>query len=154
VNVTGVPDLPEAVAQLPSTTAAAFEARACLRRFLEDLDEPSLAARAPHARGLMSSFVEGDAAVIVSELTTNAVEHGAPPVVLSLAIVDGGLRIEVADGSDVAPRLQPRDPLRTSGRGLQLVDALSSSWGTTGTDAGKLVWAIMREHDTSGERTS
>jgi hypothetical protein len=51
------------------------------------------------------------------------------------------VRVEVRDAAAGPPRLQPHDPLRIRGRGLQLVDALATRWGWTGDPPGKVVWA-------------
>ena len=45
------------------------------------------------------------ALLLVSELATNAIRHGAPPVRLSLRLDADRLRVEVADNSPALPRL-------------------------------------------------
>jgi anti-sigma regulatory factor (Ser/Thr protein kinase) len=77
--------------------------------------------------------------LMVSELVTNAIRHGAPPIQLRL-IRDHGLLCEVADGSSTAPHLQRSRALEESGRGLQLVCGLAQSWGTRQTAMGKTIW--------------
>jgi anti-sigma regulatory factor (Ser/Thr protein kinase) len=87
-----------------------------------------------------------DAAIIVSELVTNAVLHAGSQVHLSVFPHDGGVRIEVADVSSHLPRWSPVEDGATSGRGLILVNQLSSRWGAERTaDGGKLVWAELVE---------
>jgi len=80
----------------------------------------------------------------VSELVTNAIVHGEPPVELLVRIPDDYLHIEVHDADREAPVHLPRAaPLpqdRMGGRGLRLVDALSSRWGLAEDDTGKWVW--------------
>ncbi|MER5767591.1 ATP-binding protein [Streptomyces sp. NPDC001985] len=85
------------------------------------------------------------AAHIVAELTANAVTHARLPgreFELRLTLTPDTLRIEVSDArAERAP--VPRDPSpdAESGRGLFLVEALASSWGTKDRVVGKTVWA-------------
>ncbi|MEU6404619.1 ATP-binding protein [Streptomyces sp. NPDC046985] len=97
-----------------------------------------------------------DAAVVVSELLSNALRHGRPPVrvVCALRRRSGDratLHVEVADaghGFDAARiRARWRRPsfaLGESGRGLYLVDALACRWGDRPTRTGHVVWADLR----------
>lgn len=85
------------------------------------------------------------AEIVVTELLTNALLHGAPPVHLVVRTDDEGTRarIEVHDGSRSLPvRPRPSSDAMT-GRGLALVDALSEGWGVTpaANAVGKAVWA-------------
>ncbi len=93
---------------------------------------------APSAR----DAVTDDAVLVVTELVTNALLHGGPPVRLRLRQVDDGVRLEVADGGADAPVTARRSSVAMTGRGLALVDALSRSWGVDDREAGgKTVWA-------------
>jgi anti-sigma regulatory factor (Ser/Thr protein kinase) len=90
-----------------------------------------------------------DAALLVSELATNAVVHTASTrILLGLALSpDGRLRIEVHDDHGVrcdAP--DAPDHQEESGRGLLIVRALAESWGVrpSATTDGKVVWATLR----------
>ena len=51
------------------------------------------------------------------------------------------MHVAVRDGDAGRPRALPRDPVRLRGRGLQLVEAVSSRWGWTDDPPGKVVWA-------------
>jgi hypothetical protein len=53
----------------------------------------------------------------------------------------GALRIEVVDEGAGTPEPQPLDIESEGGRGIMLVDAMSSSWGVESVPGGKLVWA-------------
>lgn len=53
----------------------------------------------------------------------------------------GEVIIEVYDKSQDLPRMQPPDPIRNMGRGLQIIGALARHWGTTRTTTDKKVWA-------------
>jgi serine phosphatase RsbU (regulator of sigma subunit) len=106
--------------------------------------EPAMVA---HARRLATeqlrawglAAAQDTTELMVSELVTNAIRHGAPPIQLRL-IRDHGLLCEVADGSSTAPHLQRSRALEESGRGLQLVCGLAQSWGTRQTAMGKTIW--------------
>jgi anti-sigma regulatory factor (Ser/Thr protein kinase) len=91
-----------------------------------------------------------DAALIVSELVTNAVTASAvlpdrPPVSLRLITGGRGLRIEVQDRSplDLRPGAEASDDAE-HGRGLAVVAALSTRCGTSRTARDrKIVWAEL-----------
>jgi anti-sigma regulatory factor (Ser/Thr protein kinase) len=80
-----------------------------------------------------------------SEVVTNALEHGAPPIELLVADAGGCVRVEVRDGSPLRPRFghQP-GPTEVRGRGMLIVDHCADRWGVDdvgpGADAGKAVW--------------
>lgn len=79
----------------------------------------------------------------VSELTTNAILHGDPPIWLRLAGTLEQPTVEVYDGSRVPPTRveeQPDDVLAMTGRGLGIVASCSVCWGTTVRPDGKVVW--------------
>lgn len=78
--------------------------------------------------------------LVVSELVTNAIRYGAPPIQLRL-IRDRTLICEVSDGSSTAPHLRRALSDDEGGRGLLLVAQLSQAWGTRQTSAGKTIWA-------------
>jgi anti-sigma regulatory factor (Ser/Thr protein kinase) len=79
--------------------------------------------------------------LVVTELITNAIDHARAPIEVTVSFPGESVRVEVHDASVEPPRQQPHDPLRMRGRGLQMVDALSSQWGWTNDAAGKTVWA-------------
>jgi hypothetical protein len=98
--------------------------------------------------------VADDALLVVSELTSNAVEHGAGPVGLCLQRLPDGLRIEVTDegGGEVVPR-HP-DPFVPGGRGLVVVSRLSRAWGVRRhLPGGKTVWAELVVDTAAGVAT-
>ncbi|MFE0460693.1 SpoIIE family protein phosphatase [Kitasatospora sp. NPDC058965] len=78
--------------------------------------------------------------LIVSELVTNAIRYGAPPLSLRL-IHHNSLSCEVGDASNTSPRLRHARTTDEGGRGLFLVAQLSRRWGTRYTDTGKIIWA-------------
>lgn len=88
------------------------------------------------------SEISDAATLIVSELVANAIVHAATPAGLRAQWSNGVLRLEVmdhAEGSPPDPKVA--EPDDESGRGLFLVDALSTAWGVESTDHGKVVWA-------------
>ena len=82
------------------------------------------------------------ALLLVSELATNAIRHGAPPVRLSLRLDADRLRVEVTDSSPALPRLAQPGPDQPGGRGLQIVQQLAARWGSqvSRSRLGKTVW--------------
>ncbi|MCW2715665.1 MAG: ATP-binding region ATPase domain protein [Frankiales bacterium] len=82
-----------------------------------------------------------DAAVLMtSELVTNAVLHGIGAVRLTVDAGDDSLRVEVSDDERRRPELTGVDDEAEGGRGMFIVDALSSAWGVQDVPGGKVVW--------------
>ncbi|MEV6949241.1 ATP-binding protein [Streptomyces sp. NPDC051172] len=77
----------------------------------------------------------------VSELVSNAVEHGTGDVRLRLRYHDGELRIEVTDGNPTPAELCLAGDDDESGRGLFLVAVLARTWGVS--KDGKTTWCIF-----------
>lgn len=87
--------------------------------------------------------VAGEAALVASELATNALLHGRQPVFLTLDCPPGRVRMEVKDAN-------PAPPLRSSGaregmtgRGLHVVEGIAADWGVEALPEGKSVWAEL-----------
>jgi anti-sigma regulatory factor (Ser/Thr protein kinase) len=86
-----------------------------------------------------------DAELIATELVANAVRHAGTPIELRVEGSAGQLRIEVSDeATGAAPRPAPPVPMAESGRGLQILSALSSSWGFEVGEVAKTVWSEMK----------
>ncbi len=83
------------------------------------------------------------AAVVASELATNAVRHAHSPFRMSISRGDGTIRLVVHDGSDDFAEPRHRTTDSEGGRGLALVAALCPSWGTEAVLDGKIVWAEL-----------
>ncbi|WNI26402.1 SpoIIE family protein phosphatase [Streptomyces sp. ITFR-16] len=77
--------------------------------------------------------------LIVSELITNAVRYGTPPLHLRL-LLDRTLTCEVHDTSPVAPHLRHARTVDEGGRGLFIVSQLATHWGTRYGTGGKALW--------------
>ncbi|WP_221347802.1 ATP-binding protein [Streptomyces beigongshangae] len=90
-----------------------------------------------------------DVVLLVSELVTNAVRHAPLPErefeVAVTTLADGSCLIEVSDDSSVPPRLrQNGHHEEESGRGLRLVESLTTAWGVwSGGRHGKTIWALV-----------
>ncbi len=83
-----------------------------------------------------------DAILVVSELTANAITHANSHCRLRLSVTRTALRIEVIDTGQGTPEPQLPSTTAEHGRGLHLVDALTSAWGMEILDSDeKLVWA-------------
>ncbi len=94
-----------------------------------------------HAWGL--GALDADAAIVASELATNAVRHADSPFRATLDRQSDGVRIGVEDAArDPLARRSP-DSLDLGGRGVDIVEALSQRWGSTELPSGKLVWAEL-----------
>lgn len=78
--------------------------------------------------------------LVVSELVTNAIRYGEPPIQLRL-IRDRTLICEVSDGSSTSPHLRRAHAFDEGGRGLLLVAQLTQRWGSRQTGRGKTIWA-------------
>ena len=85
-----------------------------------------------------------DAAVIITELATNAVLHARTGFTVTISSrVDGAIRVAVRDASLLPPRMRRPAPFEGSGRGLGLVAAIADGWGTDVLADGKVVWAQL-----------
>jgi serine phosphatase RsbU (regulator of sigma subunit)/anti-sigma regulatory factor (Ser/Thr protein kinase) len=97
-----------------------------------------------------------DAAVVISELVTNAVVHAGTDVELACRLEPetGALVVEVSDRHPSrAPRDGAAEPAHGTpeyGRGLRLVAALCESWGVTYRRGAKTVWARMTGDEQPG----
>lgn len=109
------------------------------------------------------------AELLVSELVTNGVQAsagltgsrrsgcwvpGTPPVRLWLCSDRRSLLVRVWDGNDLLPSSRDVEADAESGRGLLLVESLSSEWGSYPVDgfSGKLVWAKIELGELSRPR--
>ncbi|MFD8813604.1 SpoIIE family protein phosphatase [Streptomyces sp. NPDC059627] len=107
--------------------------------------DPAAVADAREAvRGQLGAWGLEDMAVtaelVVSELITNAIRYGQPPVGLRLIRHDV-LVYEVTDSSSTQPRLRRARTTDEGGRGLFLVAQLTTRWGCRYGQNGKTIWA-------------
>jgi anti-sigma regulatory factor (Ser/Thr protein kinase) len=85
-----------------------------------------------------------DAALVVTELVANVVDHARTSCQVRVNADGHGLRIEVRDFHPCSPpHPGPVDPGAVRGRGLQVVAALSTRWGVIEFADGKCMWAVL-----------
>lgn len=76
-----------------------------------------------------------------SELATNAAIHAAAePFEVVVDIDSSGVCLAVRDASSEPPIRRELDVTTVGGRGVAVVEALSSSWGVERCGQGKRVW--------------
>ena len=84
-----------------------------------------------------------DVLVVLSELVGNAFRYGGAVVAVHLDRRSDGIVVSVIDTSPAFP--QPRDANDDdeTGRGMRLIAAMTSAWGSEPTAVGKRVWAVI-----------
>ena len=117
----------EARLRLPPELAEVVEVRRLLRRLLSSWRLDAL-------------LEDGDVELLTTEVATNAVRHAGTEATVVVRYLGDRVRVEVGDGSPILPRVRSPRLEDTSGRGMALVDTLSSGWGVTETGGGKRVW--------------
>jgi anti-sigma regulatory factor (Ser/Thr protein kinase) len=85
-----------------------------------------------------------DAALVITELVVNAIKHAQTDLELRMVHIDGGVRIEVRDGSTSLPTRRDATDVAENGRGLRLVDALAARYGVEPEQTGKRVWVELQ----------
>ena len=91
--------------------------------------------------------------LMVSELVTNAVLHGRPPIMVMIHGAQWGVQVSVLDNQPDQPVLRPHSLDATGGRGLQVIDALATAWGVRNRPGGKAVWFILLNEPPSPRAT-
>jgi anti-sigma regulatory factor (Ser/Thr protein kinase) len=120
---------------LPFTASSVGEAR---RHLVSDLIGTGI-------RGLAVT----DAALVISELASNALQHGKPlpgeAIRVAWDLDAGSVRISVSDGGGpTAPELGEPTSTAIGGRGLRIVARLARRWGTSSGPEGTTVWAEVQ----------
>ncbi|RJL34615.1 ATP-binding SpoIIE family protein phosphatase [Bailinhaonella thermotolerans] len=110
-------------------------------------DPRSVREARAHARATLAAWdlsaLSETTELLVSELVTNAVQHGRGEVTLRL-LRGRTLMCEIADRSAAVPSMRKAAPDDETGRGLQLINLLAHRWGTRQTPEGKIVWCEQR----------
>ncbi|MEV6007820.1 ATP-binding protein [Streptomyces sp. NPDC051976] len=89
----------------------------------------------------LSALVD-DVGLLISELVTNAMTHGAGDgISLVLCVTGGALRVEVTDGSQARPRVRDVSAHAENGRGMIIVNQLADAWGVS--EDGRTVWCSL-----------
>lgn len=117
----------EARLRLGPELAEIVEVRRLLRRLLASWRLDSL-------------LEEGDVELLATETATNAVRHAGTEATVVVRYLGDRVRVEVGDGSPAQPHIRTPRLDDTSGRGMSLVETLSSGWGVIQTVGGKRVW--------------
>jgi serine/threonine-protein kinase RsbW len=128
-------------AELAATPDAARQARELARQALGE-DHPAL----------------GDAELIVSELFANSIAHshsGRPGGTVAVAVQaqeqPGAVSILIRDaGGPDAPTQQVANPDSERGRGIAIISALATEWGSHTFDGGRVTWCRLHADRTSG----
>ena len=167
-GLVSIPASPASPPQFLPVPSAWWETPAVTSRPLNPVPEEARTAR-QFVRELLTcwdlGYLSDDAELIIAELVVNAVRHGlrtAPHAVVAGAHgapgVAGGsalrlcllrrvgeVMLAVTDPSNEAPTPRATGWMGESGRGLQIVGALSYVWGWSPMEGrGKAVWAVLR----------
>ncbi|MCI3273383.1 ATP-binding SpoIIE family protein phosphatase [Streptomyces cylindrosporus] len=123
------------------------------RLFVQRYDLQAVASTRHYLRDVLkrwgSEALLDDLQLMLSEVVTNALIHAQSDVDIRMRRHAGGVRVEVQDSS-------PQPPIPTviianeamnaeaeSGRGLLIVDALATAWGSSPAGRGKTTWIEM-----------
>jgi anti-sigma regulatory factor (Ser/Thr protein kinase) len=134
---TGVPLVCRtATLALPGVPASPRQARAFLRERLA-------AWGWRPATGSVAMAEQGQ--LVLTELVTNAVRHAGGDVQVRIEVHHDRITLSVTDPVRLSRPLRPLQVTTASptGRGLTIVDTLSSAWGVTEQASGKTVWAEL-----------
>lgn len=90
-----------------------------------------------------------DAALLITELVSNVIDHVAGEATLTIQVESSGnwLRLGVVDGSAVLPVVQELDDDRPRGRGLRMLQLIAVRWGSEEVRGGKRVWFELGSPD-------
>ena len=119
-----------------------------------DVSAPVATSTARIRRGLRAVFAQWnlpaeaaeDALLVIEELVANAVDHARTPFRLTVDHVLADrpiLHIAVRDDCPQPLHVRPFSAQAARGRGLQLIETLTSRWGWDRTVGGKTVWAVL-----------
>jgi anti-sigma regulatory factor (Ser/Thr protein kinase) len=123
-------DVPRRIAMMPLVSEPVVASRA--RHFVADtLAEWSL------------TDPQDSAAMVVTELVSNAIRHTGAPIALHLYHYGERLVVEVLDEDDRPPRRMQPSLQDENHRGVYIVDMLTRRWGSRPTARGKVVWAEL-----------
>ena len=167
-DLVSVPSPSASPPQFLPVPSAWWETPAVTSRPLSPVPEEARTAR-QFVRELLTcwdlGYLSDDAELIIAELVVNAVRHGlraAPQAVANCATGAPGVAgasalrlcllrrvgevmLAVTDPSNEAPTPRATGWTGESGRGLQIVGALSYVWGWSPIEGrGKAVWAVLR----------
>ena len=138
---------PGRVSPSPATNGSEMTTRSA------SIDLPPIPPSVPVARHVVLELLRvwgvphdrDDAALLVTELVANVVDHVHGEVSLTLEVTtsETWLRIAVVDGSSVRPVVRELSLDRPRGRGLRVVQAIADRWGAEDHNGGKRVWVEL-----------
>lgn len=128
----GEPAMSSCEVRFPAVTASIALARQWVRHCVEGFGGP-----------LRRHPMIQTAELLVSELITNAIRHGAGPPLVRVTWTGRLLRIAVSDDSDRQPRTRATANSEPGGFGLQLLERLALRWGVVPQLPGKTVWVEL-----------
>ena len=125
---------PAKVSEKTADFTAELGAPAAARRFVRD---------ALHQLGHADKDLVDEAALVVSELATNAVVHAGSAFSVGISVLPARqlLRLTVRDTDPTMSTIGDSSPAAPAGWGLSLVAALAIRWGVETTSDAKVVWA-------------
>jgi PAS domain S-box-containing protein len=134
-------------------TSMAGRARSISRSFPP---QPSSVGEARRmVRGLLADTDRDDlgetAALLVSEVVTNALLHAGTIIDVTAAVGDEGLRVEVGDGSPHFPVRRRYAATAGTGRGMMMLESLVDDWGVVTHRRGKTVWFHISSGDSEDD---
>ncbi|MFD4261578.1 SpoIIE family protein phosphatase [Streptomyces sp. NPDC058534] len=121
---------------IPAEPAAVSQVRTDVSRRLEDWDLDQVIFTTE---------------LVVSELVTNAIRYGTPPIRLRLLHDRNHVICEVTDGSSTSPHLRRAATTDEGGRGLFLITQYTQRWGTRYMARGKVIWTEQTLIDGAAE---
>ena len=137
LNGTSTAERPESVRRRlsPQPTSVA-EARALVRDLLVESGRDDLVETA---------------ALLVSEVVTNALLHAGTPIDVRASLDRNRLRVEVSDRSVHAPVRRRYAATAGTGRGMLMLEQMVDDWGVRRHRDGKTVWFLLVAPGTSPE---
>jgi anti-sigma regulatory factor (Ser/Thr protein kinase) len=90
--------------------------------------------------------------LLVSELVTNALLHARSEVRVRVSRTGSRIRVAVEDQATRQPARRGHTAGSTTGRGLDLVEALAADWGVETVRGGKAVWFELEASSEDNDR--
>lgn len=96
---------------------------------------------ADRLRALGLTGVQDEVDLLLTELITNAIIHARTDIEVRVEPSRAGVRVDVIDGNPIMPVAGTLTAAALSGRGLTLVQSMSTRWGAhNNVTGGKTVW--------------
>jgi signal transduction histidine kinase/DNA-binding response OmpR family regulator len=143
-----LPDGPDDdVAVLVATTAPAGNRRH-FSSFPVAFEASAVKAARDVMRGILEEWeVAADdterVLLALSEMVTNAIVHGRPPIEVHVRMASSALIVQVFDAATSIPRRARPGVDDEHGRGLVIIERLAERWGIRPAPSGKAVWASL-----------